>query len=127
MLLRASIFITLFVLHLSCKKETTSGTNVDLGSGTWRISYYWDQADKTYNYTNYYFMFLSGGTLMAHGSSSTITGTWNQTDSRINITFSNPAVSDLNGNWLKTELTNSSIKLKNDSPTQDDQLHFVKN
>ncbi len=64
---------------------------------------------------------------MAHGSSTTITGTWSQTGTRININFSNAALSDLNGDWLKTEFTGTNIKLKDDSPSQDDQLYFVKN
>ncbi len=127
MLLRVSFCFIFFVVFLSCKKETTNSNNIDLGSGTWRISYFWDQGDKTSNYSSYYFMFLNGGTLMAHGSPTTITGTWSQTSTRININFSNPAMSDLNGDWLKTELTNSGFKLKDDSPSQDDQLHFVKN
>ncbi|MEJ8842277.1 hypothetical protein WG954_07770 [Lacibacter sp. H375] len=122
------LYILLFISITSCKKSgTTDQPSVDIKDGTWRISYFWDQQDKTSNYTNYYFMFLDGGTLMAHGSSTTITGTWSQTGTRININFSNPAMSDLNGDWLKTEFTNSGIKLKDDSPSQDDQLYFVKN
>lgn len=72
-------------------------------------------------------MFLNGGTLMAHGSLTTITGTWSQTGTKININFANLPLNELNGDWLKTEFTNSIIKLKDDSPSQDDQLHFVKN
>lgn len=122
------LYFLLFISITSCKKSgTTDEPSVDIKEGTWRISYFWDQQDKTSNYTSYYFMFLDGGTLMAHGSSNTYTGTWSQTATRININFSNPAMSDLTGDWLKTELTNSSIKLKDDSPSQDDQLYFVKN
>lgn len=116
------------MLLLSCSKsKTDEAASVNISIGTWRISYFWNQTDQTSNYSSYYFMFLNGGTFMAHGSSTTITGTWSQTATRININFSNPAMSELNGNWLKTELTTSSIKLKDDSPSQDDQLYFVKN
>ena len=122
------LYLLLFIFISSCKKGgTTDEPTVDLSSGTWRISYFWDVQDKTSNYAGYYFMFLNGGTLMAHGNSTTITGTWSQTGTRININFTDPAMSDLNSDWLKTELTNSSIKLKDDSPSQDDQLYFVKN
>ena len=122
------LYFLLFISIASCKKSgTTDEPSVNISDGTWRISYFWDQQDKTSNYSSYYFMFLNGGTFMAHGSSTTITGTWSQTGTRININFSNPTMSDLNGDWLKTELTNSGIKLKDDSPSQDDQLHFVKN
>ena len=122
------LIAAVLTLLLSCSKsKTDKAATVNISDGTWRISYFWDQQDKTSNYSSYYFMFLNGGTFMAHGSSTTITGTWSQTGTRININFSNPTMSDLNGDWLKTELTNSGIKLKDDSPSQDDQLHFVKN
>lgn len=118
----------MLTLLLCCGKSKPNETPaVDISSGTWRISYFWDQQDKTSNYSSYYFMFLNGGTLMAHGSLTTITGTWSQTGTKININFANLPLNELNGDWLKTEFTNSIIKLKDDSPSQDDQLHFVKN
>ena len=127
--MRYTLLLLAFITVLaSCKKKDTENSNaVDITTGTWRISYFWKVSDKTAGYSNYYFMFLNGGTLMAHGSSSTITGTWSQSGSRINLNFRNPALSDLNGNWLKTELTTSSMKLKDDAPSQDGQLHFAKN
>ncbi len=122
------LYLLLFVFISSCKKGgTTDEPTVDLSAGTWRISYFWDVQDKTSNYTGYSFMFLNGGTFMAHGSSTIITGTWSQTGTRISINFTDPAMSDLNGNWLKTELNSSSIKLKDDGASQDDKLYFVKN
>lgn len=122
------LYVLLFISISSCKKTvTTDEPSVNISDGTWRISYFWDQQDKTSNYTTYYFMFLNGGTLMAHASSTTLTGTWSQTGTKISINFTDPALSDLNDDWLKTELTGGSIKLKDDSPSQDDQLHFVKN
>jgi hypothetical protein len=118
----------LFISISSCKKNgTTDEPTVDLSTGTWRISYFWDVQDKTSGYSSYYFMFQSDGTIMAHGSSSMFTGTWSQTNTRININFSNAPLNDLNGDWLKTELNNNSIKLKDDSASQDDQLYFIKN
>lgn len=69
-------------------------------------------------------MFLTDGTFMAHGSTNVITGTWIQKGTSININFTDPSMTDLNGDWLKTELTNSSIKLKDNSTTQDDELYF---
>ena len=127
--MRYTLLILAFVLALTaCKKpETDNNGSIDITSGTWRINYFWDVQDKTSNYSSYYFMFLSDGSLMAHGTSTMYVGTWSQTGSRININFSTAPANDLNGDWLKTEFTNSSIKLKDDSPSQDDQLHLVKN
>lgn len=122
------LYFLLFISISSCKKTGTTETpSVDISNGTWRISYFWDVQDKTSGYSSYYFMFSSDGTLMAHGSSGMFTGTWSETGTRININFTDPALSDLSSNWLKTELSSTSIKLKDDSPSQDDQLYFVKN
>jgi hypothetical protein len=122
------LYLLLFISISSCKKGGTADEpSVNISDGSWRISYFWDQQDKTSGYTSYYFMFLNGGTLMAHGSSTTLTGTWSQTGSRININFTNAPLNELNGDWLKTEFMGTSIKLKDDSPSQDDQLYFVKN
>jgi len=44
-----------------------------------------------------------------------------------NIDFAaDPELSDINGNWLKTEKSDTFIKLKDDNPAQDDELHFIK-
>ena len=118
------ISITLF----SCKKKNDTTTNNTNFTGTWKISLSWDQKDETGNFTPYTFMFNSGGVLMAHTSTTAITGTWSETSTRFTINFgSDPVLSDLNGNWLITEKTASTLKLKDDNPAQDDQLHFVKN
>lgn len=123
------LYFFLLISIAACKKSSVANTtpNIDISTGTWRISYFLDEQIKTNNYSGYFFMFLSGGTFMAHGSTTIITGTWSQTGTRININFTNPAMTDLNGDWLKTEFTNSSIKLKNDNPSQNDLLYFEKN
>lgn len=123
------LLLSLVIVLAACKKTDTDNNNpVDITGSSWRISYFWDAQDKTANYNNYYFMFENGGILMAHGPTGAMyTGTWSQTANRININFSTSPANDLNSDWLKTEFTNSSIKLKDDSPSQDDQLHFVRN
>lgn len=122
------LYLLLFIFISSCKKSgTTDEPTVDLSSGTWRISYFWDVQDKTSGYSGYYFMFQSDGTFMAHSNTNMFLGTWSQTGTRININFPGAPMNDLNGDWLKTELNSNSIKLKDDSPSQDDQLYFVKN
>lgn len=129
MFLRISFYTLLLFIVVSCKRESVNSNNTTALSGTWRINYYWDQKDETSNFTSYYFMFNSGGILMAHtNTGSTITGTWSETSTKFTINFgSNPVLSDLNSEWLKTERTGTVIKLKDDNPSQDDQLHFIKN
>jgi hypothetical protein len=127
--MRYTFLLIVFVVALAACKKTGTDNNpsVDITSGTWRISYFWDGQDETTNYSSYNFMFLSDGSLMAHGTSNMFTGIWSQAGSKININFGSAPMNELNGEWLKTEFTNSSIKLKDDNPSQDDQLHFVKN
>lgn len=112
----------------SCTKSSDDTTNnVDLTNGTWRVSFYWDQKDETSNFSAFNFMFLSGGTFMAHNSAGAITGTWSLNSNKLNISFTDPLLSELNDDWLITEKTTTSIKLKDDNPAQDDQLYFTKN
>ncbi len=119
--------ILLTVTFFSCTKKSDNNSNTTITTGTWRISLYWDKKDETSNFSSYTFMFNSGGELMAHKSATVITGTWSETGTRLTINFTDPVLSSLNGNWLKTEKTSTGIKLKDDNPLQDDQLHFVKN
>jgi len=97
-------------------------------SGSWKISFYWDQKEETSNFSGYYFMFNSSGQLMAHKGTETFTGTWRETSTRFTINFGNdPVLSDLNKDWLKLEESNTLLKLKDDNPAQDDEVHFIKN
>lgn len=116
-------------IFLSCttKKDDTPTSGIDLKQGTWRISYYWDQKDETNNFTTYSLMFTDGGVLMAHKGAILYTGTWSETSTKLIINFTDPTLSELNDDWLVTEKTNTSIKLKDDNPAQDDQLHLTKN
>lgn len=109
------------------KDATDNNTGADIKNGTWRISYYWDQKDETGNFSGQILMFLDGGTLMAHKGSAVVTGTWSQTSTKLIISFTDPVLSDLSNDWLITEKTSTSFKLKEDNPAQDDQLHLVKN
>lgn len=129
MFLRISLYALLLFTVVSCKRESVNNNNTVALSGTWRINYYWDQKDETSNFTAYNFMFNSGGVLMAHTNTGTmISGTWSETSTKFTINFgSDPVLSDLNSEWLKTERSGNVIKLKDDNPSQDDQLHFIKN
>jgi hypothetical protein len=117
------------VLLVSCTREkgTDASNNTDLKNGTWRINYYWDQKDETSNFSGYILMFANGGVLMAHKGSAVATGTWSETSNKLIINFSDPVLSELNNDWLFTEKTTTTLKLKEDNPAQDDQLHLVKN
>ena len=126
--MKYSIITLCITLLIACtqKKEETPGT-VNLKDGTWRVSYYWDQKDETSDFAGYALMFGDGGVLMAHKGSAMFTGTWSQTSTRLIIDFTDPILSELNDDWLITETTSNIIKLKDDNPAQDDQLHLTRN
>lgn len=120
----------LFIATLSScsnKKEDTPSGDINLKDGTWRVSFYWDTKDETSNFAGYALMFGDGGVLMAHKGAAVATGTWSQTSTKLIINFSDPVLSELNDDWLITEKATTVIKLKDDNPAQDDQLHLTKN
>lgn len=129
MILRISLYMLLLFTAVSCIRESVNSNNTLVLSGTWRINYYWDQKDETADFAAYNFMFNTGGVLMAHTNTGTsVTGTWSESATKFTINFgSDPVLSGLNSEWLKTERSGTVIKLKDDNPSQDDQLHFIKN
>jgi hypothetical protein len=125
---RILLYLTFFICVASCQKKTDpADDSVDIGSGTWRISYLMKQQDEAANFSAYYFMFLNGGTLMAHTNSNVKTGTWSRNGNRMIINFSEPLLTDLNGDWLVTEITTTSIKLEINSSSPAMKLYFSKN
>lgn len=118
-------FISVTLFSCSDKKENSPSGNIK--EGTWRVAYYWDQKDETANFSGYALMFGDGGVLMAHKGAIMISGTWSETSTKIIINFTDPVLSELNNDWLIVEKSSSFIKLKDDNPAQDDQLHLAKN
>ena len=122
----SALFVLLSIS--SCTKDsTTDPTNTTPPTGQWRIHYYWDEKDETSDFSGYTFDFLSGGVLKATKGAVSVNGTWSETSSKFIINFgADPVLSELNDDWLKIEKTATFIKLKDDNPAQDDELHFIK-
>ena len=114
-------------LFASCERTsddivTPAGGSV---SGNWKVAYYWDKKNETSNFAGWSFRFLAGGKAEAVKGTTTVTGTWLKTSTKFTINFSTDALlSDLSSEWLIVEYTDSSIKLKDDNPLQDDELHL---
>lgn len=123
------VVLSTFIL-ISCSKKDDVVT-VPLNTttdGAWRVNLYFDNnSDETYKFSGYNFTFNSNGQVSATNGSNTVSGTWMQSSNRFNIDFGTTAVfSDLNDNWLLVEKTTASIKMKDDNPAKNEQLHFVK-
>ncbi len=89
------------------------------------MSFYFDTGDETSKFSGYTFNFNAGGVLQASKAGSLFSGTWSEGSNKLNINFgTTPVLEDLNDDWLIIEKTGLIIRLKDDNPAQDDQLHF---
>ena len=114
------------LLIFSCTKDNNDTTTGSI-PGQWQIHYYWDEKDETSDFAGYTFEFLSNGQVKATKSGTTVTGTWSETSSKFILNFgTDPVLGEINDDWQKIEKTSTIIKLKDDNPAQDDELHFVK-
>ena len=113
-----------------------SPSNIDdlstiLTSGTWFVSYYFDNEDETINYAGYTFTFNTGGTISVFKSGNTNSGTWsNFLDSgvqKLDLTFSNSNLNEIEEDWRVIEYSSSLIKLKDGSGDSAEYLYFSKN
>ncbi len=131
----------LAVLATGCQNKTntdiTPGNNNSVSgtvtSGKWTVSYFYDNdKDETSDYGGYTFEFKADKTLAATRSAATTTGTWSElTDDglpRLVITLNttDDKLVELNDDWVIESKTNSEIKLKDDNPDRNEQLHFLK-
>ncbi|MFN0274181.1 MAG: hypothetical protein ACKVPJ_00425 [Chitinophagales bacterium] len=108
--------------------ETLDGTS-------WKVVYYFDNSDgeSTDDFAGYTFDFAEDGTLTATLGSETFTGTWviknsdddPDYDKEIDINIAgNKQMDEVEGSWLITELSDTSMKLKDDNGAE--EIHFSK-
>ena len=120
----------------SCKKEDKSKVSPVGGTaigGDWRVSYFYDNdKDETSDYNGYVFRFNSNGSMTATRSGQTTNGSWNETSDDgfkkfiISLNTSDDKLTELNDDWVLESKTSTEIKLKDDNPARNEQLHFVK-
>jgi hypothetical protein len=118
------------LLSSTCsKKDDVIATNTAAIAGAWKVSLYFNSGkDETAKFSGYVFSFNAGGQLTATNGAVTANGTWAETGSKFSIDFgTDPLLSKANSNWLETERTATSIKLKDDNPAKTDKLEFIKN
>lgn len=98
-------------------------------NGSWQISYFFTDSEKTTNYTGYSFVFKSDKSVVATKGSVTETGQWDSTLQNgvrnLQITFSSDLLGKLNSNWKLFEFNNSQIRLRNIT-TSTQYLYFEK-
>ena len=133
---RINLFLALFLVTLfttlqssTCSKSDDVVTNTTgTPTGTWRVSLYWDSGDETYKFTGYNFTFNNGGTVTATNGTTTVSGTWTESSSRMILDFgADPLFKKISDDYLKEEKTSSNIRLKDDNPLKDEKVQFIKN
>lgn len=126
------------LLMPSCSDDSLADVTVTeaeaLATGSWKVVYYFDNSDGVSNdFDGYTFEINDDGTISASKSGTTYTGTWMvkssdddpDYDKEMEITITgNDQMDELDGSWLIAELTDNSLQLKDDTPSE--EIHFEK-
>src|SRR5690606_687864 len=87
-----------------------------LTSGSWFVTYFFDDVDETQDFAGYEFTFATDNTAQAVGTSNTVDGTWSLTNSNtpdLNLFFgTNDPFDELDEDWDIIEAAQDIIKLK---------------
>lgn len=116
---------------LACKNSSSNDVNPTNSTivGVWKVSYFYDDKDETSDFNGYTFDFKSDGKFVATFSTNTVNGTWSEDKSSNKLIISisgTKALDEIDNDWLITEKTSTSIKLKDDNVTKNEQLYFTK-
>lgn len=128
--------LALSLVFLSaCKNADDDNSNPNGGSlngGLWQVTYFFDK-DKveTSNFAGYKFEFQSDGTLVATlPDGSTRQGAWSSFNDdnllRLGLIITGTEALDdfSDDDWVITEQTGNTIKLKDDSDTHLEEIHL---
>ncbi len=104
-----------------------------LTSGSWYVSYCFDEHDETSYYAGYNFVFNANGTSKATKNATIINGDWDIHNEsgykRLDLQFDGSALYEMEDNWKVLEFTETSIRLKELSGggSENHYLNFTKN
>jgi hypothetical protein len=131
----------LSILLIGCKKDDVITPNLSievtntLKSGTWRVSYYWDNdQDETASFSGYAFQFLNNNTVTASNNISTVSGSWatGTDDSSVKLLLNflaPPDFESISGDWKISLHSPTQINLVDSSGGNGtvDYLRFTRN
>lgn len=104
-----------------------------VSSGTWRITYFYDDGDETSDYAGYNFTFNAIGTSIATKNSTSINGTWStyldSGNTIFDLLFNGDTLDEIEDDWRVVEFSSTIIRLKDSSggSNDTDYLNFTKN
>ncbi len=128
------------LVFTACKKQDkisdlTITETENLAIGSWKVSYYYDNSNGVSNdFDGYTFDISSDGTFIANMGGVSFNGLWlvknsdddPQYNNEIEFTVSGDTQMDkLNCKWLVVEITETSMNLKDDTPSE--EIQFQKN
>lgn len=100
----------------NCSSISTPSSLEDiLTTGTWHVSYYFEEHDETYEYSGYNFTFNTNGTSTTVKNTTTINGDWDihdGTPQRLDLHFDGSQLHNLETNWDVQEFTSTYIRLR---------------
>jgi hypothetical protein len=102
-------------------------------SGTWKVSYFFDDSNETANYTAYNFTFNANGSISVVSGSATFSGQWlayvDDNENTFEIDFPAAQLEELSDDWEIIEYSATQIRLKDVSSGNGatDFLTFTKN
>lgn len=127
-----SQFIDLIEYSITQCGSNSGGTDTFvtvITSGTWRVTYYFDDDDETSDYNGYVFTFNANNTITVVKNALTYTGTWSFYEDDgvaiFELNFSDSELSELGDDWELLEFSNTVVELKDDG--NDEYLTFTKN
>ena len=136
------VVVTGIILSSSCSSTDTADLSIAesealvSGAGTWKVSWYYDKdKDETSDFSGWEFELASDGSLIATKDSGTYTGTWNIESTDDSADYDKKMVFIITGpdpldsmadDWLITEVSDSVLKLLDDSDNGIEELHLEK-
>ncbi|MCL9769810.1 hypothetical protein NAT47_05215 [Flavobacterium sp. HXWNR69] len=115
----------------------SSGSNGNLAailsSGSWYVSYFYDDTDQTAAYSGYVFTFTANGTTQAILNGNILNGSWSNYiesgEEKLDLNYEGLALDELEDDWEVVEFTSTQIRLKDVSGGNEgtDYLYFTKN
>jgi hypothetical protein len=104
------------ISNANCDEDPVNTDLVDtLTSGSWYITYYFDEYDETGNFSGYAFTFNTDNTAQASNGSNVVPGTWgvNSDLTYVDMDFGNTVpFNELYASWDIIEISSEEIRFK---------------
>ena len=124
------IVILALLIFFGCKKKETTPPAFEI-KGNWKVGYYHiGIVDHTNDFSGYSFVFNNDSSIIATHNSINESGTWSYNSSTIQfvITIGTGApLIEISKNWLLILKSEGELIFDEDSTTNDEELHFIRN